>query len=96
MRRRMSSPHRFEPMATALEMGQEAIEDDTLLTLTELSVELRRRRIISRSKRSLFRYADGVDCCGRVIFLKTVVVSNVRHSTVGWFKQFIDSMNEAG
>jgi len=65
-----------------------------LMTLPRLAVELRKQRIIDKSKRTLERWVTaGImpDDRTEPITLRCKRIGNVRHSSVRWVKDFLDA-----
>lgn len=69
-------------------------DSDQLVTLSELAVLLRNRRIIVRDRKTLHRWATaGVRRGSRRVVLRTETVANVRHSTLSWVMEFIQEQS---
>jgi len=68
--------------------------ENELLTLAELSRELRNRRIIKRSRRTLYSWCNvGVAFEDRVVLLKTQRIGKCYYSSIQWFLDFLAAQN---
>jgi len=70
------------------------VGETELITLTELSRELRNRGIIRRNRRTLYDWTiTGTRFEGRVVLLQSQRIGKCYYSSIQWFYDFLAAQN---